>query len=184
MATIASDIYIRSGASGSFTAIEYVQGAWITVPSASNMFSIYEDRLKDGQIVYIQQENKLYSVTKFTAFETPGYAGLENSASFEPFGFPSASSALTASYIDPAFISANLYTGSFAITGSNLFLGQQTISSSADNIFLIKNAINEPILTVSQSGVIVLATQSVELSSPAPVGGMYFTSSSFFIGLE
>lgn len=168
MATTAGDIYIRSGASGSFTAIEYVQGAWITVPSASDMFSIYEDRLKDGQIVYVQEESSLYSVTKFTAFETPGYSGLENSASFESFTFPGAVT----------------NTGSFAITGSNTFVGPQIISSSADDLFLIKNATSTPVLTVSQSGVIVLATQSVELTSPAPVGGMYFTSNSFFVGLE
>ena len=168
MATIAGDIYIRSGASGSFTANEYVQGAWITVPSASDMFSIYEDRLKDGQIIYIQEDSSLHSVTKFTAFETPGYAGLENSASFEPFNFPG----------------AVLNTGSFAVTGSNTFVGPQIISSSANDLFLIKNANNTPVLTVSQSGVVVLATQSVELTGPAPVGGMYFTSSSFFIGLE
>ena len=165
MATTAGDIYVRSGASGSFTEITYVQGGWITVPSASNMQSIYEDRLKDGQIIYVQQENKLYSVRKFVAFETPGYGGLVNSASFHAFQFPTE-------------------TGSFAITGSNTFTGPQIISSSASNLFLIKNANNVSVLTVSQSGVVVLSTQSVELTDPAPVGGMYFTSSSFFIGVE
>lgn len=104
----------------------------------------------------------------------------------------SASYANTASYIDPFFVSGSLaaigfveaYTGSFAITGSNLFRGPQTISSSADDLFLIKNASNTTVLAVSQSGVIVLSTQSVELTNPAPVGGMYFTSASFFVGLE
>lgn len=52
-----------------------------------------------------------------------------------------------------------------------------------DNIFLIKNG-NVNILAVTQSGVVVLATQSVELTGNAPVGGIYFTSSSFFVGLE
>jgi len=77
MATTASDIYVRSGASGSFTAVQFVQGGWITVPSASNMYSIYEDRLADGQIIYVQNQNQLYSVSKFIAFETPGYAGFK-----------------------------------------------------------------------------------------------------------
>ena len=31
MATTAGDIYVRSGASGSFTSVQYVQGGWITV---------------------------------------------------------------------------------------------------------------------------------------------------------
>ena len=52
-----------------------------------------------------------------------------------------------------------------------------------NDIFLIKNNGNT-ILTVSESGVVILATQSIELNSPAPTGGIYFTSGSFFIGLE
>jgi len=89
-------------------------------------------------------------------------------------------------------ITASVATGSnvFLITSgsSELFLidnkGSVTISSDAENVFLIKNVINSPILTVSQSGVLILATQSVELNGPAPNGGIYFTSSSFFVGLD
>jgi hypothetical protein len=38
--------------------------------------------------------------------------------------------------------------------------------------------------TIQQSGVVVLATQSAEITDSAPNGGIYFTSSSFFIGLS
>lgn len=62
--------------------------------------------------------------------------------------------------------------------------GSTTISGSADNLFLIKNANNANMLTVSQSGIITLATQSAELTSPAPNGGIYFTSNAFFVGLD
>jgi hypothetical protein len=82
-------------------------------------------------------------------------------------------------------------TGSFGVTnqaGTSLFLvnaqGATTVQSTAANIFLVQNQNNVNILTVSQSGVIVIATQSVELSSLAPNGGIYFTSNSFFIGLD
>lgn len=71
-----------------------------------------------------------------------------------------------------------------SVSGSVNINGSVAISSSAQNIFLIKNANNRNVLTVSQSGVVVLATQSIELTSAAPVGGIYFTSSSLFIGLE
>lgn len=103
-------------------------------------------------------------------------------------------------------------TGSFATTASNVFYGNQTIngqgassiflinsasytlfetnyngqttiSSNASNVFLIKNFAGDSILTVSQSGMVVLATHSIELNNPAPVGGIYFTSNSFFVGL-
>ena len=71
-----------------------------------------------------------------------------------------------------------------SVSGSVNIDGSVAITSSAQNIFLIKNANNRNVLTVSQSGVVVLATQSIQLTGPAPNGGMYFTSSSFFIGLD
>ena len=82
MATTAGDIYVRSGASGSFTSVQYVQGGWITVPSASDMSSIYHDRLKDGQIIWVEHTEQLYVTRKFVAFSTPGYGGSDDSASF------------------------------------------------------------------------------------------------------
>jgi len=60
MAVTATDIYIRSGTSGAFTEITYVQGGWITLPSASNMIALDPSRVAEGQIVYIQQTNELY----------------------------------------------------------------------------------------------------------------------------
>ncbi len=87
---------------------------------------------------------------------------------------------------------SNVYvTGSFGVTnqaGNSLFLinsqGSTSIKSTAADIFLIKNQNDVDILTVSQSGILVLATQSIELNSPAPNGGIYFTSSSLFIGID
>ena len=82
-------------------------------------------------------------------------------------------------------------TGSFGVTNqsnTSLFLinaqGTTSVKSTAADIFLIKNQNNVNVLTVSQSGVIVVATQSIELSNPAPNGGIYFTSNSFFVGLD
>lgn len=56
--------------------------------------------------------------------------------------------------------------------------------SYLDNIFIVKNFNDQPVLTVSQSGVITVATHSVNLTSPAPNGGMYFTATSFWVGLD
>jgi len=50
-------------------------------------------------------------------------------------------------------------------------------------IFLIKSASIE-MLSINQTGIVTLSTQSIELTSPAPNGGIYFTSSSFFVGLD
>jgi hypothetical protein len=72
----------------------------------------------------------------------------------------------------------------FPFSGSAVITGSLEIISNVNNIFLIKNFNNHPILTVSQSGIIVLATQSMQLTSPAPNGAIYFTSESFFVGLD
>ena len=72
----------------------------------------------------------------------------------------------------------------FPFSGSAVITGSLEIISNVNNIFLIKNFNNQPVLTVSQSGVIIIATQSAQLTSPAPNGGMYFTSGSFFVGLD
>jgi hypothetical protein len=76
-------------------------------------------------------------------------------------------------------------SGTFTNIGPAVFSGSiNVLGDSSSNIFIIKNQNNYPVLTVSQSGVIILATQSTELTSAAPVGGMYFTSASFYVGLE
>ena len=115
--------------------------------------------------------------------------------------FGTASYSLTSSYAENAGSSHQITIGSVTASvdiGPNIFLitsgsstpftinnqGSTTISSSASDIFLIKNTIGTNILVVSQSGVIVLSTQSVELTGPAPNGGMYFTSGSFFVGID
>ena len=92
----------------------------------------------------------------------------------------SSSFALTASY---ALNAGGSGTG-FPFSGSAVITGSLEIKSDVNDIFIIKNFNNEPILTVSQSGVIVVATQSIELTGFAPNGGIYFTSSSFFVGLD
>ena len=72
----------------------------------------------------------------------------------------------------------------FPFSGSAVITGSLEIKSNVNDIFIIKNFAGNNILTVSQSGVVVLATQSAELSNPAPYGGIYFTSSSLWVGLD
>jgi hypothetical protein len=116
---------------------------------------------------------------------------------------PSASFAATASFVlngntNPGYlISTGSVTASVSLTDSifviksgslDLFsitsTGTTTISGSASNLFLIKGSLNQTLLTVSQSGVVVFATQSAELTGTAPNGGIYFTSGNFFVGLD
>jgi len=92
----------------------------------------------------------------------------------------SSSYALTASFA----LNGGGGGNTFPFSGSAVITGSLEIKSDVNNIFLIKNFNNQPILSVSQSGVIIVTTQSVELTSTAPNGGIYFTSGSFFVGLD
>ena len=80
-----------------------------------------------------------------------------------------ASHALTASYSTPSYL---------IITGS-VFAQVDT----KNDLFLIRSG-SRDLLTITQSGVVILSTQSAQLTGSAPNGGMYFTSGSFFVGLE
>jgi hypothetical protein len=89
----------------------------------------------------------------------------------------------TSSYADFAL------TASYALNagaGTPFRIATGSVSASVNvgsNIFLITNN-NQPVLTVSQSGVVIFSTQSQELTGLAPNGGIYFTSASFFVGLD
>lgn len=88
----------------------------------------------------------------------------------------SSSYALTASFA--------LNANAFPFSGSAVITGSLQVKSNVNDIFLIKNFNNQTILLVSQSGVVVFATQSMQLTSIAPNGAIYFTSESFFVGLD
>jgi hypothetical protein len=115
--------------------------------------------------------------------------------------FGTASYAITASYVLNSGLTYAIVTGSITASvdiGNTIFLvksgsytpfsigntGAVTISGSASNLLTIKNSSGTNVLAVSQSGVVVLATSSVILSGTAPNGGIYFTSSSLYIGLD
>lgn len=85
-----------------------------------------------------------------------------------------ASFAVTASYVAgmSSLIQDRIATGNITAsvqTGNASFL----ITSSSLNLFNVQN-----------SGVVIFATQSTELTNPAPNGGIYFTSASMFVGLD
>lgn len=92
-----------------------------------------------------------------------------------------ASLAITASYALTASYAMNS-----SVVGTPFRISTGSISASVNigsTIFLITNN-NVPVLTVSQSGIVTLATQSIDPTGTAPNGAIYFTSSSLFIGLD
>jgi hypothetical protein len=86
----------------------------------------------------------------------------------------SSSFALTASYV----------AGMGDLMQNRIVQGNITASvQQSASIFLITSA-SLDLFKVQSSGVVIFATQSNKLSNPAPNGGIYFTSSSMFIGLD
>ena len=101
---------------------------------------------------------------------------------FNPFDSFIASGSVTAS------VDVNNTTFLITSASRNIFLinntGGVTVSGSAQTLFLVKNTLNNNIMSVSQSGVVVIATQSLDPAGSAPNGAIYFTSASFFVGLD
>jgi len=58
-----------------------------------------------------------------------------------------------------------------------------TTTTITNNVFLIKNSSNKTTFAISES-IVYFATQSSILTGSTVAGGMYFTSSSFYVGLE
>jgi hypothetical protein len=89
------------------------------------------------------------------------------------------------SFIADGNVTASVENGIFLITSASievLKIANNTTTFTSD-IFLIKNSQNNPTFRVSES-IVYFATQSSELTGSAIAGGMYFTSSSFYVGLE
>jgi hypothetical protein len=111
-------------------------------------------------------------------------SGSVTALSFTGSLFGTATNALSSSYALTASYALNGSGLGFPFSGSAVITGSLEIKSNVNDIFIIKNFDNQHILTVSQSGVIVIATQSIDPTGTAPNGAIYFTSSSFFIGLD
>ena len=133
----------------------------------------------EGLVVYQRDVNELYVLTDTGSYSSTGGWTLVGSGAGSTFiatGSVTASVNITG---DIFIIKSGSYNP-FTVSSTGL----TTISGSATNLFLIKNASNQPVLTVSQSGIVTLATQSIDLTGAAPNGAIYFTSSSFYIGLD
>jgi len=64
-----------------------------------------------------------------------------------------------------------------------IITGSISAEVNTDTLFLVKSA-SIDLFKIQSDRVIVVATQSAELSNSAPNGGIYFTSGSFFVGLD
>jgi hypothetical protein len=149
---------------------------------ASNL--IITDNRK-GTTVTVTKPNDVITVTNLSGLQ--GAAGLQG-----PQG-PVGPAGPVRPFIATGSISASVNIGTnifFVNSGNQTFLnltnqGSFTVASSAQNVFLIKNVTtNAAILTVSQSGIVKFATQSINPIGSTTAGSIYFTSSSLFIGLE
>jgi len=84
---------------------------------------------------------------------------------------------------NPAFASNDFFLVRNLITTFVINDGVQ-ITSSANNPIQVLGTNNNNLLQVSQSGLVIFSTSSVNPSGNAPNGGILFTSTNFFVGLE
>ena len=84
---------------------------------------------------------------------------------------------------NPAFASNDFFLVRNSITTFVINDGIQ-ITSSANNPIQVLGTNNNNLLQVSQSGLIIFSTSSTTPSGNAPNGGILFTSTNFFVGLE
>jgi hypothetical protein len=83
----------------------------------------------------------------------------------------------------PSYTTSDFFLVRNATTTLKVIDGIQ-VTSSAEIPLQIFNSSNNNLLQISQSGVVIFATSSVILTGTAPNGAIYFTSSSFYVGLE
>ena len=87
----------------------------------------------------------------------------------------------TSSYADFAL------TASYALNTTDPFrIVTGSVTASVDigsTTFLIRSASTD-MLSIANTGIVTLSTQSTELTTLAPNGGIYFTSNSFYVGLD
>ena len=131
-------------------------------PIISSSFSVIND--PDGSSRFILGTRESGSTTKNIVISDKGVSTAI-----------SASYALTASYALNSSIADTPFRISTGSISASVNIGS--------TIFLITNN-NVPVLTVSQSGIVILATQSIDPTGTAPNGAIYFTSSSLFLGLD
>lgn len=168
------------------TSIEPVDSRFTVADEAARL-SFSRANVYEGLTVYQQSTDELYILTDVNLHDSA--AGWRN-------------------------IIKDIDTGSFAVTASNIFRGDQTVTGSIwltgnisassglffddvvinngkleivtddEDVFLIKNVRGGNLFYVSQSGIAVFAVHETDPGGDAPIGGVYFTSTSFFVGLE
>ena len=142
MPTTAGDIYVRSGTQGAFTEVKYVQGGWLTVDSSSTMVNIDVSRLQQGQLVFVESQNKFYKATVVLADYVTIF---DDSASFSEYQFLTSSISNFDTQVSRSAAAAGFGAGG----GATIPAG--TVSSSAQTIANLNgtNILSGSILTSS-----------------------------------
>lgn len=83
-----------------------------------------------------------------------------------------------------AFLRGQIVSGSSALSGSKIITGSlEVFSDNGHDIFIIKSGSSES-LKVNSDGIVQFHVYEDSYTPPVTPGGIFFHSSSFYVGLE
>lgn len=180
MAVLYPDILQHNNANLALVDVTSLRGNAYPIDVLSSTGSIPSDKRKVGMLVFTSGSQALYAFFG----QTTSSADWDSTSNWKTISTGAANQIITGS------ISATVNTTSSELflikSGSTQYLN---ISSSGNtelysNLFIIKNfATQQPVFTVSQS-IVQFATQSADPTGTTTAGSIWFTSASFYVGLE
>lgn len=174
------------------------------VPTTSSLdFGEIALNTYDGLLFIKKSTGLVEEIVSIGGGSTSGQFTGSFTGSFFGYLLGTSSFALTASYalnagtagVLPYQISSGSVTASVNVGYEGIFLIRSSsnafleISGSSEakiysNLFIVKNYVTkQPVLTVSES-VVSIATHSFDPTQPTRAGELWFTSGSFYVGLE
>ena len=169
------DKYIIPNDEIPITEIKFIQGGWVTVPTLVARDNIDQNRLLEGQIIYVEETEQTY-ITRISLGADQETVVVE----FPPFYLPSTSTATIGTNLtelNVTHLTSSQFSSSFV--KSNQF--ELDSSKLSDGIFpfLIKSGSMNPV-KVRNDGIIIL--DEYLYTPKAAEGSLLYSSSNFFLG--
>ena len=188
MPTFNTIVDLDSAARAAGTAVtfnELIAGSFKTFESVSVLSSSMgsaPDRFETNQIVYVSASNELFIISKSldesfnaiihsSSYTFPGSGG---------GGTPGGATTQVQFNDGGSFAGSDKFTFN-KTTGLTTLTGSFEITGSVDTIFLVRSG-SIDLLKISSSGALILG--NLQHTPPPVAGGMFYSASNFYVGIE